>query len=225
MTDVAVMIDAIASNSDHIPADTPNVCGYNTGTPGIKWSAANWARFPGAGHFILNQGDTWEITEILGCNGFDVETKAVTPVQAAQGVKDRIAAGITWTTIYGSDQWLADVAGALRALGPDWYFGHVDCGLANWNLNSEEAAKLIGTKIHGLTCRAVQWASPTSNPETLVPGTLTTLEDASVDLWVVEAAWLPRTPPPPAWQAQALALTQNVAEDLARLEQLLAAHQ
>ena len=42
-----------------------------------------------------------------------------------------------------------------------------------------------------MTCRAVHWASPTSNPGTIVPGGTLTLAQAQVDLSVAEDAWHP----------------------------------
>ncbi len=181
------MIDAIHDNAHNIPASAPKVAGYVSGTADIVWTAADWARFPRAGKVRIEQG--YPGFNALGCDVFDVETDAVTPAQAAQGVRERIAARITWTTIYGSDSSLAAVLAALQALGPTWYFGHVDCWLANWSLNQAEAAAIVGTIVHGMTCRTVQWASPQSNPNTLVPGSRLTLAEANCDLSVTQPSW------------------------------------
>jgi len=43
------MIDAISANVGNVPASTPKVGGYVTGTPDIKWTSRDWARFPEAG--------------------------------------------------------------------------------------------------------------------------------------------------------------------------------
>jgi hypothetical protein len=130
-----------------------------------------------------------------------VESGAATPAGAVGWVKARITAGITWSTIYGTDSTLAAVKAALDAAGPaGWYSGHVNVWLADWNLSESGAAVLIGTLIHGMTCVAVQWASPTSNPRTIVPGGTATLQQANVDLSVADANWHPApavTPPPP----------------------------
>jgi hypothetical protein len=225
------MIDATHANLARLPANVAaalaKVCGYDSGTGDIEWTIPDWARFPKAGHVLLEQGYTWTPAQILTATGFDVENKAVTPLMAAAGVKERIANGIQWTLIYGSDGWLAAVEAALKALGPSWYFGHVECFLANWNLSEAQAAALLGTLIHGMTCRAVQWASPTSNPATVIPGTTLTLAEAQVDLSVTEAAWHAYVAPvaPSPWQAQALAIANGLAADLSGLKNLLAAHQ
>lgn len=229
----APMIDATHANLARLPASVTavlgKVAGYDSGTGDIEWTTPDWARFPRAGHVLLEQGYTWTPAQVLAASGFDVEGKAVTPLMAAAGVRTRIAAGIQWTDIYGSDGALAATEAALKAFGPGgWYYGHVDCWLADWNLSEAQAAALLGTLIHGMTCRAVQWASPTSNAATVIPGTSMTLAQAQVDLSVTEAAWhawAPPVPPPLAWQAQALAVVRGVAADVAGLEQLLAAHQ
>ena len=44
-----LMIDAIHANVGNIPVRTPKVGGYVTGTPDIKWTPSDWARFPHAG--------------------------------------------------------------------------------------------------------------------------------------------------------------------------------
>jgi len=231
----APMIDATHANlarpTASLAAVLGNVAGYDSGTGDSECTPADWARFPRAGHVVLEQGYTWTPAQILAASGFDVEDKAVTPLMAAAGVRTRIAAGITWTTIYGSDSKLAATEAALQALGPSWYYGHVDCWLADWNLTEAQAAALLGTLIHGMTCRAVQWASPSSNAATVIPGTTITLAQAQVDLSATEAAWHAYVPVP-TWQAQAQAmavtargLAADLAADTAGLLQLLAAHQ
>lgn len=189
------MIDAIHLNVPHIPVTSAKVAGYVTGTPDIQWTAADWARFPHSGHVRIEQG--FGPFDPLHCDVLDVEARAVTPALAAQGVKDRIAAGIAGTTIYASRNTLPAVEAALNALlGGTWH-GHADCWLADWNLNEAEADALIGTTMHGMTCRAVQWASPSSNPRTLVPGSTMTLSQAGCDLSAAGAAWHPAPAPKP----------------------------
>jgi hypothetical protein len=219
----APMIDAIHDDIGGIPASAEKVAGYNTGTSDIKWTQVDWDRFPHAGHVILNQGFTWTAPEIMAADGFDVESRAVTAVNAAHAADMRVAAGITWTTVYGTDSTLAEVVAALKALGASWYLGHVDAWLSDWNLTEAQAAALIGTQIHGLTCRAVQWASPTSNPGTLVPGSSLTLKEANVDLSVTEASWKAAVAPAPA-PAPAGPTKAQAAAALATLTDYLTTH-
>ena len=42
---------------------------------------------------------------------------------------------------------------------------------------------------------AVQWASPTSNPNTIVPGGTQTLADANIDISVTIPSWFAYKPP------------------------------
>lgn len=197
---ITLMIDAIHANVASIPASTPKVAGYTTGKgSAIPWTAADWGRFPHAGHVRIDQDAL--ASDPLGSDVLDVESGAATPAEVPAWVRTRIAHGITWSTIYGTDAALAQVWGALEAAGPHgWFFGHVDVWLADWNLSEAQASALVGTLVHGMTCRAVQWASPTSNPGTLVPGGTLTLAQANVDLSVTEPVWhayVPPVPPPP----------------------------
>ena len=122
----------------------------------------------------------------------DVEFLAGTTGSFVRALRARIAAKVRWSTIYGTDATIATAAAELASAGPHgWYYRHVDCWLANWNLDEAQAAALTGGRIHGLACRAVQWASPTSNPGTIVPGGTLTLAQAQVDLSVAEDAWHP----------------------------------
>lgn len=190
------MIDSIHSTAHNIPPGTLKVAGYVTGTPDVKWTDADWQRFPNAGRVRIDQGYPTFLP--LSCDVFDVEPKALSPVQAAEGVAVRIAHGIKWTTIYASDFYLSKVQQALsstiifpgKPIG--WWHGHVNCWLADWNLDEHGAAAKLGTLIHGMTCVAVQWASPTSNPDTPLPGNPSlTLKQANCDLSVTADDWYP----------------------------------
>jgi hypothetical protein len=224
--DTVVMIDATHGSVSHIPARTPKVGGYTTGTSGVEWTAADWAQFPDAGHNRIDQSDGG--VDPLGSDTLDVESGAATPEQFVGWLKTRIEHNIEGSTCYGGHDALAAVQTALEAGGTNgWYYGHVTCWLADWNLNQAEATALIGTEISGMSCVAVQWASPTSNPTTTVPGSALNLAQANVDLSVALASWRPAPNPQPApdppapkpeWAAQALGLAKQ-------LDSLLAAHQ
>jgi hypothetical protein len=188
VTAAVTLIDAIHVNVTGIPPDAAKVAGYVSGTADIQWTTEDWARFPRAGRVRIEQG--FGPFDPLTCDVLDVEAGAITPARAVDGVRQRIAHHITWTTIYATSGSLAAVVAALDAAGPrGWYAGHADCWLADWDLDESSAERLLGTEIRGLTCRAVQWASPQSNPGTLVPGSGMPLSGASVDLSVSEAGW------------------------------------
>jgi len=188
--ETVLMIDATHTSVSNIPAKTPKVGGYTTGILGVEWTAADWAEFPDAGHNRIDQSDGG--VDPLGSDTLDIELGAATPEQFVDWVKTRIEHNIKWSTCYGGREVLAEVQAALDAGGSNgWYYGHVNCWLADWSLDQAEATALIGTEISGLTCVAVQWASPASNPTTIVPGSTLNLAQANVDLSVALASWRP----------------------------------
>lgn len=213
------MVDATHAHVANVPVVVPKVAGYDTGSPDVAWTDADWARFPKSGHIRIDQGFGADM--VMHSQSFDFEARAFQPKDAPDIVHRRISAGIHWTNIYASDGILALVADALHAAGPaGWYSGHVDCWLADWDLSETQARQLLGREIHGFTCRAVQWASPTSNPATLVPWSSLSLAQAQVDLSVTEPgwhAWTPPAPPPPP-HLDALATARQLAADLAGLQ-------
>ena len=186
--EVVDMLDAIAQNARHIPATTAKVAGYITGQ-GVAWDASLWSLFPNAGLVRIEQDPPAAFP--LHSDVLDVENGAATPDHVPGWVDQRISAGLRWSTVYGDTDYLAAVYDALVKRGFSHYIGHVDCWYADWNLSRADAAALIGSTVRGFTCRAVQWASPKSNPNTVVPGSALTLAQAQVDLSVADAAWHP----------------------------------
>lgn len=190
--------DATHSAVSNLPANLQRVGGYVTGTSGIKWTAADWNKFPNAGHVRYDQGYSWPPApgdyDVL-----DVENMAVTPSEVPAAIDARIKAGYKYTWVYATDSYLAAIQAALNNHQPgvSWWQGHVRCVLANWNLNQAEATALLGTTIHGMICDAVQWASPSSNPRTLLPGTNLTLAQANADLNVCSDSFFPPNTPAP----------------------------
>lgn len=200
MVNVTRMADATHSAQHNIPPGSfSHVAGYVSGTPDIEWTADDWARYPLAERVRIAQ-NYGKQPDIHDFDVLDIERLAYTPAEAAAIVRQRVDAGIQWTTLYGGDSVIQETNALIRAMGDHYWIGHVDVGLADWNLNEAEASKLVGTEIHGATCRYVQWASPESNPHTLLPGTSLSLSQANVDLCVVDTDWHPSsqsTPPPP----------------------------
>lgn len=200
----AVMLDDIGSSSRNIPIGTPYVAGYVTGIGDVPWTNDEFARFSGSRIVRINQGAGNSVAP-SAYDVLDVEKYAVTPGAAAQDHKVRIDALIPWTTIYGTDSTIQQVVADIKALGDHYWIGHVNVWLADWNLDLGQATALLGTEIHGATCIGVQWASPSSNPTTLVPGGTGTLQQENIDISVVDGTWIPSggfsgnvpTPPPP----------------------------
>ena len=184
------MYDTVGANANRIPHTAVKVAGYVTGSGIVPWLTEDWEYFPHAGHVRIDQsigGISPISSDVL-----DVESGAATPTDAVNWVLTRISRGIQWSTIYGTSSTLAAVYKALAGLipgKPQWFYGHVDCWLANWSLDQNGAEELLGKQVQGLTCRAVQWASPTSNPNTIVPGSTQTLSELNVDLSVTQSDW------------------------------------
>ena len=221
---VTYLTDATHDNVSHIPSNVGYVGGYVSGTPDIRWSSDDWARFPNARRLRIYQG-YGPPPAISDYDEIDVETNAVTPQEAAQLVRARVLGGVKWTGIYADDSNAAATAAAIQALGDNIWNGHVVLRLADWSLSHAEAVAKIGTHIHGMSCVAVQFASPTSNPHTLIPGTDVTLSQANVDLNVVDATWIPSqgwganitgpaVPPVQAMQAMAVILPSGATKRL-----------
>ena len=93
-----------------------------------------------------------------------------------------------WSFAYVSQANLASLADAAHAAG----LTRLQYWVANWNLDEAEAAALLGGDIV-----AVQWASPTSNPDTIVPGGTQTLADANIDISVTIPSWFAYKSPGP----------------------------
>lgn len=67
-----LLADAIHVNVSAIPANAQLIGGYDTGTPDIRWTAADWARFPGLPQVHIDQG----------ANGAPVYSATVQDVEA-----------------------------------------------------------------------------------------------------------------------------------------------
>lgn len=182
------MIDAIRANVGHIPAGAQKVAGYVTGTGDVPWSASDWSRFPRAGHVRIDQTPGLAVYAAGGADVADVEAHAGTVAAAVPATKERISHGHLGC-VYGTESTLTSAAGELRAAGVD--LGHVYCWVANWNLSETQASAMLGKPFAGMRVAAVQWASPASNPRTVVPGGSVTLAVAQVDLSVSVGSWFP----------------------------------
>lgn len=193
-----VLIDAMGQNAHNIPVSTEKIGIYVTGTasnPDVIWTAADLARFPHAGILRYDQTPALDKYGTGEADIADLEQYAGTVTSFVTQTQRRIAKGENGNA-YGSRDTLIATAAALRAHGVDLV--HVRCVLADWNLSQTEAAALLGTKIDGIEIMGVQWASPSSNPHTIVPDSTMTLAEANVDLNVTVPSWFaPRAAPPP----------------------------
>jgi hypothetical protein len=182
-----VMIDTIHADVGNIPVNTPKVAGYSTGTPDIRWTAADWDRFPRSGKVRINQDGSTDVSEASIANVADFEVGAFTEAQVVEWVKLRKHSHIA-SAIYVAASNRASLTSALREAG----LTGVDLWVADWSLSEAEAAKMLTTS-GDYPVVAVQWASPASNPDTLVPGSAKTLAEANVDLSITVASWFARS--------------------------------
>jgi len=192
------MIDTVGANVSSIPVTAEKVAGYVTGSGVVPWTAADWARFPHSGWVRIDQSP--DAHAPMFSDVLDVENLAATPKTVPGWVKTRMDAGKPFSDIYASRSIVGPVVAALKAAGPaGWYDRHVRLWLADWNLSHNDAAALIGTRLDGLLIVAVQWASPSSNPDTPLPGSHLTLRQANCDLSVTADYWHapPGAPPAP----------------------------
>lgn len=75
------MGDAIHANVQTlVPLHLQLVAGYDTGTPDIKWTPADWALFPGVPHVHIDQG--YGTARSLTANVLDFEAGAFNPAMA-----------------------------------------------------------------------------------------------------------------------------------------------
>jgi hypothetical protein len=179
-----VQIDATHANATKIPASAIAVAGYVTGTSDIKWTTEDWARFPQASKLTIDQSPSlavWSAGEAIIA---DVEPRAGTVMAAIAGAKQRAARG-TDAPVYLSFDWLALARDAANFNGlahrMRWW-------VADYNWSESEAIAFMEANSDVM---AVQFASPSSNPATKVPGTngAVTLAAAQCDLSIKRADW------------------------------------
>ena len=183
MTEATWGVDAIEGTLDMglYPAAPPVMWPYKTGTtlnPDIAFTEDDLAPFTDSQIYRIHQGfgprDPFRTADGHPWDEADLEADAWDPEELAAAIGDRN--GIHWSTrVYASDGPFTDLMVACAAQ-------HVDVRSvywreANWDLSRAQAL----VRLDGLRY-AVQWASPTSNPETLIPGTQTTLSEANLDL-------------------------------------------
>jgi hypothetical protein len=181
-----LMIDATHDNVANIPASTPKIAGYVTGTPGVEWTTQDWDTFPSAGKLRIDQSPDLASYACNAASVADIEPGAGTIATFVAACANRLRIGrLLW--VYCDQGTVGQVSAAL--LEASMPLGKCGVWLANWNLSQVEADAVLGTHLAGIQVVAVQWASPTSNPSTTVPGSQLTLAEANVDLSVTRPGW------------------------------------
>jgi hypothetical protein len=184
----AVMADAIHDDAGNIPVSIPKVAGYATGTPDIEWVPADWTHFPNSGHVRIDQSVALAAWASGAADVADIEKGTATQATAISVALTRKAKG-WWSFIYVSQGNFSAMQAAVDAAGLS---GSVQYWLANWDLDEAQAASQLQGDVV-----AVQYASPSSNPETVVPGGTQTLAQANLDLSVTVPSWFQYVTPEP----------------------------
>lgn len=204
------MADTIGADAKNIPATFPKVAGYDTGSGSIPWTLADWGLFPKSGHVHIDQSPGLASYGIGHSAVADIESGAGTIANLMVQTKLRYAAGARGNVYcslgdpfnHPASSVLVQVLLGMVNAGLD--VSKTDFWLADWNLNETQASALIGHYTvplagHGnvsVNVVAVQWASPSSNPNTILPGTNQTLSQANVDLSETAPGWFPYVAPP-----------------------------
>ena len=183
----SIMIDATHVNAGNVPLTTPKVAGYVTGSSDIEWVPADWARFSFAGHVRIDQSPALAAWSSGAADVADMETGAASQATVIAEALNRQKKG-WWSFVYVAEGNFAALKSAVSAAG----LTKVQYWMANWNLSEEEAAQQLGGDVV-----AIQFASPSSNPDTVVPGGTQTLSQANADLSVTIPSWFMYTPPKP----------------------------
>lgn len=166
---VGNMVDCTGAAFDVCRAtNAERMAGYVTGSEGVAWTPAQFAlaaaNEPGRNQravLRIDQSDS-DLPLISEAKvAKDIEPGASGDPVAVEVAKQRLAAGDDYT-LYTS-------SGNMQAL--------------------EDAVAAAGLPPGEIV--AYQWASPSSNPGTLLPGTALTIKQAGADLSVVKSSWLP----------------------------------
>jgi hypothetical protein len=196
---VLTAVDCEHKYVPNIPDDDKSiqqVNGYVTGSADIRWTDDDFARFPDTTVklTIAQMPDNNPLADIL-----DVEPGAATDPGAVTWVKTKHAKKEV-AVLYAD---ASDVPALYKAIAGAGELAQTYLWLADWNLDENEAAALLGTEYGGFKVTGVQWASPASNPHTLLPGTNYALADCGCDLSVFS--------PVPRWTEPAARLVSVVA--------------
>jgi hypothetical protein len=153
---VTVVHDAIHANVSHLPPGM--AAGYTTGSPDIKWTAADWHAHPGAVRIDQDAGAVDATADVL-----DVERGAATNGESAGWYRRALASfnaatrpGQRHPAIYTSASNVTPLVNALIA-------GGVTSGpglwVANWNLSDASAVALVVAASGPYPVMGVQFAS------------------------------------------------------------------
>jgi hypothetical protein len=180
---VVDMLDTIGADYRNIPKGTQRVAVYITGSGAIPWTSDAIASVERNGaRVILRIDQTNSVLVLPGYLVKDIEPGASKIPTAVDEALKRSEVGLR-TCFYVAASDFKAAEAAVNAAGISAF---VDYWVANWNFTREQAIAFMQGYPNVM---AVQWASPSSNPHTLVPGSTLTLHEANIDLSVTRADW------------------------------------
>jgi hypothetical protein len=172
------------------------LAGYVTGSHDIDWPAGFWTELAGhAGLFRYDQSPGLALFGSGAADGADCEAGAASLEHAVTVAAQREHGHGWWSWLYFSAGQLDHARQLVTAAG----LRKVRYIVANWDLDQGEAEDFLKTN---RDVNGVQWASPASNPHTIVPGTTMTLSQLNCDLNVIPDGWF--SPPAPLKPARTL---------------------
>lgn len=166
---------------------------YVTGSSGIEETAAQEAAAKAAGMGVIRIDQTPGLGVFAAGNAdvADVEPYAGTDSAAHAAVAERQHRGEQSVLYVSMANWPALKADIANPAGVSYW-------VADWSFSVLQAEQFLA--VHA-DCVAMQFGDPATNPHTLVPGTLVTLQEAQADIDVAKTIWLtgflPALPPPP----------------------------
>jgi hypothetical protein len=175
-------IDITGSYADNVPLVKGGVRAYYaTGSDGIAATSDQIAaaKAAGMGVILIDQSPSLSVFAAGNADVADVEPYAGTDSSADNAVAQRQARGED-STLYVSYDNLAALQAAVTNPKDVYYW------VANYAWSLQEAEAQLAAHP---TWRAVQYGDPSTNPDTLVPGTSVTLLEAQADIDVGDSAW------------------------------------
>jgi hypothetical protein len=180
------------------------IASYVTGTGGIEATPAQFATVArDCGVFRYDQSPSLAEFASGNADGADIENGAGTIVAAVDAAQQREEHN-WYSWFYISSGNLAEARTAAAKLS------RVRFIVADWNLSQTQAQAFLAANDD---VDAVQWASPSSNPNTVCPGTSRTLKQLNVDLNATRAGWFIKAsqPVPPPVTQSGLVVTDKLA--------------
>lgn len=198
------MADTVGPDARYIPTKFSKVAGYRTGGPDVMWTPGDAQRFTTSSIVWVDQSSTLASYSQGLAYVADIERGAGTIDAYIAAARTRQSHNLR-NCLYASWDNIPALVADIEKASLD--IGTTDFWVANWNFDQAQASEFVGVyklnmgdgKIVDINVPAVQWASPSSNPETIVPFSdpPMNLKDANVDLSETAPNWYPFVVPQP----------------------------